>query len=39
MLPPKVEVDKLVRKFFDRNSFPITVPRKSLILCGDARRS
>jgi hypothetical protein len=29
-LPPKPEVDKLVRSFFDRNTFPISVPRKSL---------
>lgn len=27
-LPPKLEVDKLVRRFFDRNTFPISVPRK-----------
>lgn len=38
-LPPKAEVDQLVRKFFDRNSFPISVPRKSLIMCRDVRRS
>lgn len=38
-LPPKVEVDKLLSKFFDRDSFPISVPRKSLILILVVRRS
>lgn len=38
-LPPKAEVDQLVRNFFDRNSFPISVPRKSIIMCRGGRRS
>jgi hypothetical protein len=28
-LPPKPEVDKLVRQFFDQKNFPIPVARKS----------
>lgn len=27
-LPPKHEVDRLIAQFFDRQSFPIAVPRK-----------
>lgn len=38
-LPPKGKVDKLVSSFFDRDRFPISVPRKSLISCRDASRS
>lgn len=38
-LPPKLEVDQLVRKFFDRDNFPLSVPRKSLTTCWAACRS
>jgi hypothetical protein len=31
-LPPKPEVDRLIARFFDRQAFPINVPRKSPIL-------
>ncbi|KAI7789041.1 hypothetical protein LA080_005145 [Diaporthe eres] len=30
-LPPKAEVDHLVREFFNRNSFPISVPRITML--------